>query len=228
MSYTYQYPHPALTTDSVIFGFDGKNLNVLLIKRGIEPFKDQWALPGGFIHIDETVEECALRELKEETHVSNIYIEQFGIFSDINRDPRERVISIGFLALVAKKDFQVIGGDDAKEAKWYKIDQIPQMAFDHEEIFKKALTALKRKIHFEPIGFKLLDEKFTMSQLQNLYECILQTTFDRRNFYKKMLSLEILNAETRPKNAPRRQATIYTFNQEKYNELKSSGFKLEF
>ncbi len=132
------------------------------------------------------------------------------------------------MALVAKKDFQVIGGDDAKEAKWYKIDQIPQMAFDHQEIFKKALTALKRKIHFEPIGFKLLDEKFTMSQLQNLYECILQTTFDRRNFYKKILSLEILNAETRPKNAPRRQATIYTFNQEKYNELKSSGFKLEF
>lgn len=122
--YQYKYPHPAVTTDCVVFGFDGKQLHILLIERGIEPFKGLWALPGGFMNMDETVEQCALRELKEETGVENIYMEQFHVFSDVLRDPRERVVTVAFLALVRKSDFRLIAGDDAARASWFEVDGV--------------------------------------------------------------------------------------------------------
>ena len=136
--YSYKYPHPAVATDSVVFGYDGKQMNILLIERGIEPFKGCWSLPGGFIHMDETAEDCALRELSEETNVNDIYLEQFHIFSAVNRDPRERVLSIAFFALVRKSDYNLIAGDDAARAEWFNINELPPLAFDHIEIVNMA------------------------------------------------------------------------------------------
>ena len=188
--YCYKYPHPAVTTDCVVFGFDGKRLNILLIERGGEPYKGCWAFPGGFMGIDETAEQGAIRELREETGLKLEYLKQFGAFSAVNRDPRERVVTIAFYALAQKSAVQ--GGDDAVKAQWFPIEDVPPLAFDHDYILRKATEQLKRDIHFEPIGFDLLDEQFTMPELQRLYESILGVHFDRRNFYKKMLQTGIL------------------------------------
>ena len=188
--YCYKYPHPAVTTDCVVFGFDGKRLNILLIERGGEPYKGCWAFPGGFMNIDETAEQGAMRELCEETGLKLEYLKQFGTFTAVNRDPRERVITIAFYALARKSAVQ--GGDDAANAQWFPIEDIPPLAFDHDYILRKATEQLKKDIHFEPIGFGLLDEQFTMPELQRLYESILGVRFDRRNFYKKMMQTGIL------------------------------------
>ena len=226
-TYTYQYPHPSVTADCVIFGFDGVNIKMLLIQRGIEPFKGKWAFPGGFMKIDETAEECAKRELEEETGLKNAAVEQFYTFSDVNRDPRERVITVAHYALVRLSE--VKGGDDAASARWFAMDEVPSLAFDHDGILRMAVNRLKERICFEPIGFELLPEVFTMTELQNLYEAILEVKFDRRNFYNKMLKLGILSeAELRPANASRRTPIKYCFNAEKYGELKQKGFRLEF
>lgn len=226
-NYCYKYPHPAVTSDCVIFGFDGVAIKVLLIQRGIEPYKGKWAFPGGFMQIDETVEECAKRELEEETGLKTTSVEQFYTFSDVNRDPRERVITVAHYALVRLEE--VKGGDDARSAQWFAMNEIPSLAFDHDRILRMAVNRLKERICFEPIGFELLPEIFTMSALQNLYEAILEMKFDRRNFYNKMLKLGILSeAEERPKNASRRTPIKYRFNAKKYAELKQKGFRLEF
>lgn len=187
--YTYKYPHPAITTDCVIFGFDGSKLNVLLVERGLEPYKGSWALPGGFMRIDETAEDCAMRELEEETGLRASYIEQIGAFSQVDRDPRERVVTIAFYALVRLSD--VSGGDDAADARWWAIDDIPRLAFDHQDILDTAVKVLREKVRVEPISFQLLDEEFTMPELQSIYEAILGVSYDRRNFSKKVLSLGI-------------------------------------
>lgn len=225
--YSYKYPHPAVTADCVIFGFDGVSIKVLLIQRGIEPYKGQWAFPGGFLKMNETVEECAKRELEEETGLKSTSVEQFYTFSAVNRDPRERVITVAHYALVRLSE--VKGGDDAASAKWFAMNEIPSLAFDHDHILRLAVKCLKERICFEPIGFELLPEVFTMTELQNLYEAILEVKFDRRNFYNKMLKLGILSdAEPRPANASRRTPCKYRFNAKKYAELKQKGFRLEF
>lgn len=226
-TYSYKYPHPAVTTDCVIFGFDGTNLKVLLIERGIEPYKGKWAFPGGFMNMSETAEECATRELKEETGMVAEYIEQFHTFTDPNRDPRERVITIAYYALC--KIQEVKGGDDAKKAQWFAMDEIPQLAFDHDRILRMAITRLREQIHFKPIGFELLPQKFTMKELQSLYEAILDVRFDRANFAKKMLHFNLLTKlDESVWPTAKREANLYSFNVENYNELKKKGFKLEF
>lgn len=225
--FVYDYPHPAVTTDCVIFGFDGSNLKVLLIERGIEPFKGKWALPGGFLKMDETAEEGALRELEEETGLRNAYIRQFHTFTEPGRDPRERVITIAHYALVRLQE--VKGGDDAAQARWFAMDEIPPLAFDHDRILRLAQKMLRERIHFEPVGFELLPETFTMKQLQNLYEAILDVHFDRRNFAKKMYHLELLiQTDDMVRTSPKRESQLLRFNKEKYEELKQKGFRLEF
>lgn len=169
--YHYKYPHPAVTTDCVIFGYDGRQLKVLLIERGNEPDKGKWAFPGGFLNIDEQAESGALRELQEETGMTNADIRQFHTFSDPNRDPRERVISIAYYALVKIQD--VKGGDDAARASWFAIDDVPELAFDHDLMFKLALDALRRQTYTEPVGTDILPERFTLDDISHLYTAIL-------------------------------------------------------
>ncbi len=225
--YCYKYPHPAVTTDCVIFGFDGSELQVLLIERGIEPFKGKWAFPGGFLNMDETAGEGAMRELKEETGLENAYIEQFNTYSEPGRDPRERVITIAHYALVRIQE--VKGGDDAAKAQWFPIDEVPQLAFDHDKILRDAMRKLRERIHFEPIGFELLPEKFTMRELQILYESILGVKFDRRNFAKKMMHYELLNQlDETARPTAKRDALLYSFNKDNYELFKKKGFQLEF
>lgn len=225
--YCYKYPHPAVTADCVIFGFDGASIKVLLVERGIEPYKGRWAFPGGFMEIGETAEECAKRELEEETGLRSTAVEQFYTFTDVDRDPRERVITVAHYALVRLSE--VKGGDDATAARWFSKEEIPALAFDHDRILRMAVHRLKERICFEPIGFELLPEVFTMTELQNLYEAILNVKFDRRNFYNKMLKLGILSeVEPRPQGASRRIPTKYRFNAERYSALKQKGFRLEF
>ena len=225
--YCYKYPHPAVTTDCVIFGFDGSELQVLLIERGIEPFKGKWAFPGGFLNMDETAGEGAMRELKEETGLETAYIEQFNTYSEPGRDPRERVITIAHYALVRIQE--VKGGDDAAKAQWFPIDEVPQLAFDHDKILRDAMRKLRERIHFEPIGFELLPEKFTMRELQILYESILGVKFDRRNFAKKMMHYELLNQlDETVRPTAKRDALLYSFNKDNYELFKKKGFQLEF
>ncbi len=231
-----EYWHPAVTTDAVVFGFDGENLNILLVERGIEPYKGTWALPGGFITESDESAECAVyRELHEETNVEGIYLEELQTFSKIGRDPRERVITIAFFALVVKDNYKIKAGDDAKNAQWFLVDELPPLAFDHNEIISIAIERLRQRIHFEPIGFHLLAKEFTMPQLQNIYIAILNPPLndsrvrDRRNFPKKMLKLGYIK-ETGKKvtGNPYRSPKLYTFDEEAYKTAKQNGVKLEF
>ncbi len=191
MTCSYKYPHPAVATDCVVFGFDGRGLRILLIERGQDPYKGAWAFPGGFMRMDETAEACAVRELKEKTSLNVHSLKQLGAFSAVHRDPRERVVSIAFYALVQPSD--VVGGDDASQARWFPLDDVPQLAFDHDYILRKALQKLREDIYFEPVGFELLNQSFTMAELQRLYESILGVRFDRRNFERKMMQTGIID-----------------------------------
>lgn len=226
--YCYEYPRPAVTTDCIIFGFDAGELKVLLIERGIEPFKGKWALPGGFVRMDESTEECARRELHEEAGLENVYIEQLYTFSDVRRDPRGRVITVAYYALVKLSDYKVKAGDDAQNARWFPISEVPALAFDHDMILRVALTRLRGKIRYQPIGFELLADKFTIPELQTLYETILEVQLDRRNFRKKILDTGLLidHKET-VKGVPHKGALYYSFDKEKYHSLMERGFNFE-
>lgn len=222
-TYTYQYPHAALTTDCVVFGFDGERLRLLLIERGEAPFKGMWALPGGFLRMDETVEECARRELREETGVAHCHLEELKSFSAVRRDPRERVVTIAHIALVPHQD--VVAGTDAAHARWYALDELPELAFDHADIIAMAVRRLCELIHFRPVAFELLANQFSMRELQTLYEIILDTKFDRRNFAKKMHHLGLLRPTDGDEHVgPRR----FSFDQDNWNALKEQTGRTEF
>ena len=235
--YTYEYPHPAVTADCVVFGYDGKELRVLLIKRGDEKeasttaYVGEWALPGGFLDVeqDKTIAHTAQRELKEETGLK-LGIKDFkeaATFSDIKRDPRERVITIAHYALVKLSEVQA--DTDADKADWFSLSNIPHLAFDHDKILRVAFSSMKQDIHFEPVGFELLPEVFTLPQLQHLYESILEVKFDRRNFANKMKHFGMLSEVSidTPRHGTRTPIK-YRFNKENYERLKSNGFQLEF
>ena len=235
--YTYEYPHPAVTADCVVFGYDGKELRVLLIKRGAEKeasttaYVGEWALPGGFLDVeqDKTIAHTAQRELKEETGLK-LGIKDFkeaATFSDIKRDPRERVITFAHYALVKLSEVQA--DTDADKADWFSLSNIPHLAFDHDKILRVAFSRMKQDIHFEPVGFELLPEVFTLPQLQHLYESILEVKFDRRNFANKMKHFGMLSEVSidTPRHGTRTPIK-YRFNKENYERLKSNGFQLEF
>ena len=192
MPHTYQYPRAALTVDCVVFGFDEGELKVLLIQRALEPFKGKWALPGGFVRVDETLDEAARRELGEEAGLKNVFLEQLYTFGTVNRDPRERVVSVAHYALVKLSDHRAKAATDAANAEWFPISKVPKLAFDHADILATALARLKAKVRYQPIGFELLPPKFTLSELQHLYEAVLGAELDKRNFRKKVLGFGLL------------------------------------
>lgn len=226
--YIYEYPRPAVTTDCVIFGFDEGELKVLLIERSIEPFIGQWALPGGFVGEDETGDECAKRILLKETCLENIFMEQLYTFSDINRDPRFRVISMAYFALVKLSDYDAQVGLDAANVKWFSISDVPELAFDHTKILKTATERLKGKIKYQPIGFELLPERFTLPELRHLYEVVLQTELDDRNFRKKILSYNLLSDTGELQRGARNRAPkLYRFDKDRYEELMKKGYYFE-
>ena len=191
--YTYQYPHPALTTDIVVFTIRHSELKVLLIKRAEEPYLGSWALPGGFVEIDESLDDAARRELEEETGVNGVYLEQLYTFGQPDRDPRERVISVAYYALIPSDRLQIRAASDAEAVGWFGLDELPQLAFDHQEILDVALTRLRAKLDYSTIAFQFMPEAFTLSELQAVYELILGEPVDKRNFRKRILALEAIS-----------------------------------
>lgn len=228
MTHTYRYPRAALTVDCVVFGYNEGELKVLLIERGVEPFKGRWALPGGFVHVDETLDEAARRELGEEAGLENVFLEQLYTFGSVERDPRERVVSVAYYALVKLSDHRARAATDASNAEWFRISKVPKLAFDHGEILATALGRLKGKVRYQPIGFELLPPKFTLSQLQNLYEAVLGADLDKRNFRKKVLGFGLLVPLQETQMAGRhRPAQLFRFDADKYEKLKKRGFNFE-
>ncbi|ACB74331.1 NUDIX hydrolase [Opitutus terrae] len=228
MPYTYEYPHPAVTVDGVVFGYDEADLKVLLIQRDQPPYRGKWALPGGFVDMNESLEAAARRELEEETGVTELYLEQLYTFGEPKRDPRERVISVAYYALVKLADHTVRAASDARNVAWFPVANLPALAFDHEEILDVALRRLKGKIRYEPIGFELLPEKFPLSELQRLYETILEQPLDKRNFRKKILSMGLLaDTEEIQQDVAHRAARLYRFDEPSYRRLKKAGFNFE-
>ena len=228
MTHTYQYPRAALTVDCVVFGFDEGELKVLLIERGLEPFKGRWALPGGFVRVDETLDEAARRELEEEAGLRDVFLEQLYTFGAVARDPRERVVSVGYYALVPLAAHETKAATDAADARWFALSKVPKLAFDHAGILATGLARLKSKVRYQPIGFELLPAKFTLSQLQHLYEAVLGANLDKRNFRKKVLGFGLLVPLKETHMTGRhRPAQLFRFDAEKYEKLKKRGFNFE-
>ena len=215
-----------IAVDAVVFGYvPGEQMSVLLIKRKYEPFQGKWAIPGGFVLPEESLEDAVARELQEETGVSISYLEQLYTFGNPDRDPRQRIISVTYFALVKPDAVQLQATTDAEDAAWFDIHKLPPLAFDHEHILSVAIDRVRNKITYEPIGFEMLDKKFTFAELQKLYETLLgwklnqpDFSIDRRNFKKKLLKLGILDElpEKRKQAGSGRPGQLYSFNEEKY------------
>lgn len=228
MPYTYKYARPALTVDCVIFGLDEDDLKVLLIQRDLEPFAGEWAIPGGFVEVGESLETAARRELAEETGLEKIYLEQLYSFGDPGRDLREHVVTVAYYALVNIFDHKVQAATDARDAAWFAVSDLPRLAFDHDKILATAHERLQGKVRYQPIGFELLPPTFKLSQLQHLYESILGREIDKRNFRKKILSFGFVEETGKvEKDVPHRAAKLYHFNEAAYRRLvKESGVSL--
>jgi 8-oxo-dGTP diphosphatase len=222
---TYEYPRPALTVDCVVFGLDDGQLEILLIQRQLEPFQHKWALPGGFVKLEESLDDAARRELAEETGIARMYLEQLYTFGTIDRDPRGRVITVAYYALTNLSDHAIAPATDAENVAWFPVHDVPTLAFDHQAILDTALERLRGKVRHAPIGFELLPRKFTLTQLQRLYETILERELDKRNFRKKILSMGLL-VETHEleKDVAHRAARLYKFDKQKYRQLAKKGF----
>ena len=228
MPYSYEHPRGALSVDCVVFGLDDEELKVMLIQRGLAPFQGQWALPGGFVHLDETLDEAARRELEEETGLRKIFLEQLYTFGAVDRDPRERVVSVAYYALVKLSEHQVRAATDARAAAWFGVNDLPSLAFDHADIAQRALDRLRAKVRYEPIGFELLPKKFTLSQLQRLYERVLERQLDKRNFRKRVLATDLLvETDEVEQDVAHRAARLYRFDERKYRRLAKAGFHFE-
>jgi len=203
-----------VTVDIVLFTFRRDALQVLLIRRGHEPFADKWALPGGFVNIDEDLETAAQRELQEETNVSKVYLEQLYTFGAPNRDPRTRVVSVAYFALLSKDQVEGLhlrGADDASDAAWWNVYSPPELAFDHARILDYAVQRLRWKLEWTALGFLLLPEEFTLSELQRVYETVLNEPLDKRNFRRKMLATGVLEGTSNLREGDHRPAKLYRF-----------------
>jgi len=231
--FKYQHARPAMTVDCVVFGCSladrlTAGLQVLLIRRMNSPFQNSWAFPGGFVRVDEELETAAHRELVEETGVKCGFLEQLYTFGRVDRDPRERVISVAYFALVKVTDHQVRAATDASDAKWWPTKSLPDLAFDHDTILNVAIHRLRGKIRYQPIGFELMPEKFSLTQLQQFYEIVLERPLDKRNFRKKILSLDILiDCKAKQTGVSHRAANLYRFDKKKYEKRSKQGFNFE-
>jgi 8-oxo-dGTP diphosphatase len=217
-----QYDRPSVTVDVVIFSLIEENLNVLLVQRKYEPYPGMWAIPGGFVHPDESLEEAAVRELAEETGVTDVYIEQLYTFGEPGRDPRTRVITVAYFALVPFTAIEHRPGEDAAATAWFAMDQLPELAFDHAEILAYALTRLRYKLEYTSVGFELLPDEFTLTELQRAYEIILEEKLDKRNFRRKILAAGILEDAGRKKQEGEgRPAKLYRYRANAVAEVKT-------
>jgi len=224
-----KYERPSVTVDIVIFTVTENDLKVLLIKRKLPPFKNFWAIPGGFVRIDESLEEAALRELKEETNVSHVYLEQLYTFGDPERDPRMRVITVAYFALISSERLDLKASTDAVDVRWFSTKDLPDLAFDHKKITDYAVTRLRYKLEYTSVGFQLLPQEFTLTELQKTYEIILDRELDKRNFRKKVLSLNILeDTEKKKMKSLHRPAKLYCFSQKKFKNLEDKGIIFPF
>jgi 8-oxo-dGTP diphosphatase len=224
---TYDYPRAALAVDCVIFGFDGKVLHVLLTQRTTPPFVGAWALPGTYLHENENLESAALRALESKAGLKNAFLEQLYTFGAPTRDPRERIVSVAYYALISTDRWQRTG-KPAPGAAWFPVATRPDLAFDHESILTVALERLRAKVRYAPIGFELLPAKFTLGQLQSLYEAILGAPLDKRNFRKKILATGILERlDERTQGASHRPAQFYRFDSKAYKKFCQAGFNFE-
>lgn len=226
--FSYDFPRPALTVDCVVFGLDDEGLRVLLIQRGREPFAGTWALPGGFVDMDETLEAAALRELEEETGLTGLVLEQLHTFGNPGRDPRGRTVSVVYFALVNLADHRPAGASDAADAAWFSHGALPQLAFDHADILGVAFRRLQDKVRRAPAAFDLLPPAFTLSQLQRMYEIILERPLDKRNFRKKILGtgLVVETSEVQ-RDVAHRAARLYRFDRDRSGQLALQGFSFE-
>ena len=222
----YDWPRPALAVDCVVFGFDEGDLKLLLIERDLEPHG--WALPGGFVRIDESLEQAARRELMEEAGIERLFLEQLYSFGAVDRDPRERVVSVAYYALVKLADHRIRAATDARDVRWFSVREHPALPFDHDRIVAAALERLRGKVQYAPLGFELLPERFPLSQLQHLYEVILERELDKRNFRRKVLRTGVvLKTEEKQQDVAHRAARLYRFDEEKYRELEERGYYFE-
>lgn len=211
----------------VIFTVRQGSLSVLLIERAAEPSRGQWALPGGALHEDETLDAAAKRKLEDETGVSDVFLEQLYTFSALNRDPRERVVTVAHYALAKLSDHRIRAATDAMGVGWFSLDDLPKLAFDHQEIVTTAHERLRGKVRYAPVGFELLPPRFSLTQLQRLYEIILGTDLDKRNFRKKILSMELLvETDEYEQGVRHRAARLYKFDRRRYDRLTKQGFEL--
>jgi len=214
------YPKPSVTVDVVIITLRGEELQVLLVKRDVAPYKGRWAIPGGFVHLDESLEAAARRELREETSVTDVYLEQLYTFGDPGRDPRGRVISVAYIALVPAP-LAVEAGSDAREARWWPLSHLPALAFDHDKILQYALTRLRYKIEYSAVGFQLMPEHFTLSGLQRAYEIILGEPLDKRNFRRRIIEAEVIEPTDDLRTGEGRPARLYRFRRDAVAEVKA-------
>jgi len=216
-----------VTVDIVIFTIQAGALRVLLVKRAAPPFPGEFAIPGGFVHDGESLEEAAARELREETGVGDVYLEQLYSFGEPKRDPRGRVITVAYFALISS-DRSLQAGTDAAEANWWAMDRLPPLAFDHGKILHYALERLRNKLEYTTVGFQLLPEKFTMTELQEVYEAILGKKLDKRNFRRKLGLLKILKPLAEYRRGGQRPAQLHRFQAVRFEKLKDKGILFPF
>ena len=228
MAFTYEYPRPALTVDCVVLALKNDDLAVLLIQRDQEPFAGQWALPGGFVEMDEPLEGAAKRELEEETGITDVRLEQLHTFGDPGRDPRGHVVTVAYCTLTKLADHRVRADSDARDVAWFPIDDTPKLAFDHDRILETARQHLREKLRHRPIGLELLPRKFTLRQLRPLYEGILARPLDERNFRKKILQMGILTElDETETDVAHRAARLYSFNTNECDRMTERGLNLD-
>jgi 8-oxo-dGTP diphosphatase len=220
--FIYEYPRPALTVDPVIFTLRDEKLQVLCVCRSEEPFAGQWALPGGFVREGESLEDAALRELEEETGLNEAYLEQLYTYGDPGRDPRGRVVTVAYFALIrADAPIRNEGGYDAAQARWFPLDELPPLAFDHDQIIAYALRRLRYKLEYSAVGFELLPAEFSLSELQYTYEIILGENLDKRNFRRRILESNIIEPTTHLRGGEGRPARLYRYRPDAVAEVKA-------